>query len=162
MTFLKGEIYMESYTFRILQKDDIKEFNFIAEVHESLPAAWINNYIIDDEEVKKTIEELVKRHKGSQILCCIFENNDEIIGFIWAEVNEDNSEVVDIISLWTSENYRGQGIATKLKIQLEDWTKNKTNAKKISTTVSAKNKAMLALNQKLGYEINSYKMTKMI
>lgn len=94
-------ILMESYTFRILQKDDVKEFKFTAEVHESLPAAWINNYMINYEEVEKMIEELIKKHEGSQILCCVVENDNEIIGFIWVEVNEGNSEVVDIISLWT-------------------------------------------------------------
>lgn len=58
------------------------------------------------------------------------------------------------------EKYRGQGIASNFKIELEKWTKSETSAKNISTTVSAKNRNMIDLNKKLGYEIMYHKMIK--
>lgn len=147
---------------RKLNENDLKEFNFIAKIHESLPGAWIDNYTIDDEEVKITLKGLVEKHKTNDILCYIAEKDSKIISFIWAEINKSNLETVDIISLWTDEEYRGQGIASSLKIELEKWAKLETSAKSISTTVSAKNKSMINLNRKLGYEIMSYKMIKKI
>lgn len=153
---------MENYVLKKLVANDLREFKFIAEMHESLPKTWINNYIIDHEEIEKTVKKLIEKHKTSNILCCVVEDNNQIIAFIWAEINEKDNEVLDIKSLWTNKNYRERGVATKLKIELEKWAKAQTDARKISTTVSANNKAMVLLNQKLGYEINYYTMTKTI
>lgn len=153
---------MEDYTLRKLEGNNLKEFKFIAEIHESLPGAWIDNYTIDYEEIGKTVKSLVEKHKTGNILCYIAENNSKVIAFIWAEINENDKDVLDIFSLWTNQRYRGQGIATNLKIELERWAKAETNAKKISTTISAYNKNILLLNQKLGYEIKYHKMIKVI
>ncbi len=138
----------------------MKEFKFIAEIHESLPGAWVDNYNIDIEEIQKTIKRLIEKHKTDDIFCYIAENKSEIISFIWAEVNENDKDTIDIFSLWTDEKYRGQGIASNLKIELEKWAKSETSAKKIATTVSAKNRNMVDLNKKLGYEIIYHKMVK--
>ena len=153
---------MGNYKLRILDENNLTEFRFIAEIHESLPMGWINNYIISRKEIEESVQRLIERHKASDVLCCVAEDGNHVIAFIWAEINENDKEVLDIVSLWTNKDYRGQGIATKLKIELEKWAKVKTNSKKISTTVSANNKTMLLLNQKLGYDINYYKMTKTI
>lgn len=153
---------MNDYIIRRLEENDLREFRFISEIHESMPKAWVDNYIIDYEGIEKSVSRLIERHKTSDILCCVAKDNSQIIAFIWAEINDEDNEVLDIISLWTNKNYRGQGIATKLKIELERWAKAETNAKKISTTVNANNKSMVLLNQKLGYEINYYRMTKII
>lgn len=153
---------MEDYTLMKLEENNLKEFKFIAEIHESLPGAWIDNYTIDYKEIEETVKRLVEKHKTPNILCYIAENNGDVIAFIWAEINEKDKDVLDIFSLWTDQKYRGQGIATKLKIELERWAKAETNTKKISTTVSANNKNMVLLNQKLGYEIKYHKMIKII
>lgn len=153
---------MNDYIIRRLEENDLREFRFISEIHESVPKAWVDNYIIDYEGIERSVSGLIERHKTSDILCCVAEDNSQIIAFIWAEINDEDNEILDIISLWTNKNYRGQGIATKLKIELERWAKAETNAKKISTTVSTNNKSMVLLNQKLGYKINYYRMTKII
>lgn len=147
---------------RKLKETNLKEIRYITEIHESLPKAWIDNYIVDKDEIEKNARILTGKLKTSNAFCCIVEEKDQIISFIWAEVNRSNSKIVDIISLWTNESYRGEGIATKLKIELENWTRENTKAKKISTTVSSNNEKMINLNEKLGYEINYYKMTKSI
>ena len=138
----------------------MSEFSFIAKIHESMPGAWINNYTVAPEEVDKTIKRLVEKHKTNDILCLIAEKESSIISFIWSEINENNKEVLDIFSLWTDEKYRGQGIASNLKIELEKWAESETSAKKIVTTVNVNNKNMVSLNKKLGYEIIYHTMTK--
>lgn len=153
---------MDNCKVRKLGENDLKGFEFIAKIHESLPAAWIDNYAIDNIEIEKTARRLKDRHTTNDIFCSVVEDNDEIIAFIWAEINEEDNKILDIISLWTSQNYRRKGIATRLKLKLESWAKAQTDAKKISTTVSSNNKNMVQMNQKLGYEIKSYNMFKVI
>lgn len=131
-------------------------------MHESIPGGWIDNYSINTEEIEITIKRLVEKHKSHDIFCYIAEEDNIIISFIWAEINGNHKDTIDIFSLWTDEKYRGQGIASKLKIELEKWVKSETDAKKISTTVSVKNKGMIELNEKLGYKIMYHKMIKTI
>lgn len=153
---------METYILRKLKEKDLSEFRFIAQIHESIPEGWIDNYSINTEEIEITIKRLIEKHKTHDILCLVAEEDNIIISFIWAEINENDRETIDIFSLWTEEKHRGRGIASELKIELEKWVKSEINAKKISTTVSAKNKDMIALNKKLGYEIMYHKMIKKI
>lgn len=151
---------MLDYTVRKLGSEDLAAFRFIAEVHESLPAAWIDDYVVEPAEIEQSCERLAKKHKTGEIACLVAESNGEIVAFIWGEVHEQVKEVLNIISLWTKPEYRGQGIATKLKLMFEDWAKAETSAKKIVTTVSARNTGMVQLNQKLGYKITQHKMIK--
>lgn len=151
---------MINYVTRRLGAEDLSAFRFIAEVHESLPAAWVDDYVVEPKEVEKTVERLIDKHSSGRIACFIAEHGSEIIAFIWAEVHEQDESALSIFSLWTKPQYRGQGIATTLKHILEDWARTETNSKKIITTVSASNTKMVMLNQKLGYRIMYHKMTK--
>lgn len=151
---------MFAYTVRRLDAEDLAEFQFIAEVHESLPAAWIDEYVVVPGAVEQSSERLAEKHKTGEIACLVAENSGEIVAFVWGEVHEQDKEILNIISLWTKPQHRGQGIATELKLMLEDWGKAETSAKKIVTTVSASNRGMVHLNQKLGYRIAYHKMVK--
>ena len=153
---------MVDYAIRKLGREDPAAFRFMAEVHESLPAAWIDDYVVEPGAVEQSSARLAEKHKTGEIACLVAEKNGEIIGFVWAEVHEQEKEVLNIFSLWTNPQYRGQGIATKLKLMLENWAKAETSAKKIVTTVSARNRNMVQLNQRLGYEIVSHKMIKQL
>lgn len=151
---------MFSYTFRRLDAEDLAEFQFIAEVHESLPAAWIDDYVVESGGVEQSCERLAEKHKAGEIACFVAESSGETVAFVWGEVHEQDKEILNIISLWTKPQYRGQGIATELKLMLETWAKAETSAKKIITTVSASNTGMVLLNEKLGYKIAYHKMVK--
>ena len=65
------------------------------------------------------------------------------------------------MSLWTEEKFRGQGIATQLKQEMENWAK-KNHIKRIDTTINMKNTKMLSINEKMGYEIKYLRMEKII
>lgn len=151
---------MFDYTVRKLGPEDLVAFRFIAEVHESLPAAWIDDYVVEPGEVEQSCERLARKHKTGEIACLVAEHNGGIVAFVWGEVYEQDKEALNIISLWTNPQYRGQGIATRLKLMLEDWAKEETHATKIITTVSSSNTGMVLLNEKLGYKIMYHKMIK--
>lgn len=159
---MKGRDYVKDYSIRTLAENDLIMFEFIAAVHESLPAAWVKNYSVKTEDIEKSVQQFQSMHKTANILCCVAEVEGEIVSFIWAEVREQNPKAIQIISLWTHDAYRGKGIATTLKMELERWGEQHPTAEEIHTVVSAKNKAMLALNKKLGYETRYYKMVKTI
>lgn len=159
---LKGSDYVKDYSIRTLAEHDLIMFELIAAVHESLPSAWVKNYSVNTEEIEKSVQRLLSMHKTPNILCCVAEVKGEIVSFIWAEVSEQSPKTIQIISLWTHEAYRGKGIATTLKIELERWGEQHPTAEEISTVVSAKNTAMLALNEKLGYETRYFRMVKVI
>lgn len=139
---------------------DLAAFRFVAEIHEALPAAWINGYVVEPGEVEKSVARLVEKHRRAEIACLVVENDGEIVAFIWGEVSEQDNKALDIISLWTKPEHRGKGLATQLKLMLEDWAKAETKAEKIVTTVSAANSEMVQLNLKLGYKVAYHKMVK--
>lgn len=147
---------------RILNEHDLQELKFIADVHEQLPAGWIAKYEVNQEDIDKTFHRLITKQHANRIFCAIIEHEQKIISYIWAEISEKSQAVVDIMSLWTDEDYRRQGVATVLKIELEKWAKLQPNVKMINTMVSKKNSKMIELNEKLGYEINYYRMTKQL
>ncbi len=151
---------MKNYKMKRLTSKDVDILKFIAQIHESLPSAWIKDYTVSDDTVNKTTEELIYKHKKEQVFCSVIECNDAVISYIWAEVNKNNSKQIDIMSLWTDEKYRGLGHANKLKFALENWAKDEMSAEKIHTTVSNSNENMIQLNEKLGYKTEYYRMVK--
>ncbi|MCD8511717.1 MAG: GNAT family N-acetyltransferase [Bacillus sp. (in: Bacteria)] len=152
---------MEKYISKRLTHEDVNSLFFIAQTHEALPAAWVHNYEISNEAIKATANQLIDKHKDNTVFCTVIENDDDIISFIWAEQNSTISNQVDIISLWTKEDVRGQGLAKKLKNELEIWAKER-GASQIHTTVSKANTTMIRLNEELGYEVEYYRMYKHI
>ncbi|MBS4040130.1 MAG: GNAT family N-acetyltransferase, partial [Flavobacteriales bacterium] len=64
-----------------------------------------------------------------------------------------------ILSLYITEDFRGRGLATMLKKQLEEWCRQE-GVKTIQTTTHYKNYNMISLNEKLGYTPGMVFMTK--
>ncbi len=125
----------------------------ISKWHNETPRIWIKDYEPTEEEIWETIN----RMKSNECYIGIAED-ESILGFIWAEKQEDN---VMILSLYVDDSVRQKNIGTYLKEALEVWCKIE-GVKKIKTTVHSKNKKMLALNEKLGYEAKMVHMEKII
>lgn len=153
---------MKNERVRIVNENNLQELNFIAKIHEELPMGWINDYIVDPNDIEQTFHRLIKKQHEHAIFCGIIENKNKIVSFLWAELSEKNPSVLDIMSLWTDLEYRRQGLATKLKVELEKWAKKQQGIKEIHTTVSKKNEKMVELNEKLGYETSYYRMIKQV
>ena len=152
---------MINYSINLFNFNNDNEVEFICRRHLETPGIWIKDYSYSKEELKET--ELTFKENGQKdILIGLSAKLDTaIVGFIWAEKAIKKPDTVSIISLWTDPEFRKQGIATALKLELENVAKDK-GIKKIRTNVYSSNKSMLDLNLKLGYKITRYDLEKEI
>ncbi len=131
----------------------------IAKWHNLTPKLWISDYKASAEEIEETIQR-IKNTKNDDLYLAVAEDDEgHVQGFIWAHKQEKSKDSVMILSLYITENYRGHGEATNLKVMLEEWCRCE-GIKTIQTTVHYSNSSMLALNQKLGYVPGMVFMTK--
>ncbi|WP_078576606.1 GNAT family N-acetyltransferase [Salipaludibacillus agaradhaerens] len=151
---------MDNFTLKRVSENDKALINNIANIHENLPAAWIDNYHVSSEDINKTVEQLSAKRSANSLFCSIIEKNSNMMSYIWAEVNPKDAKQVDIISLWTDEAHRGQGYAKRLKVELERWALNEVKATSLHPVVSTKNSQMIKLNEGLGYHTRYVRMYK--
>lgn len=138
--------------FQVLETNTINEtIRLLARWHNETPKQWIQNYTFTEQDVISTVNRMVR---DTSVI--ILAEEDRPIGFIWGE--KQNQDLM-ILSLYVDENFRKHQVATDLKLQLETWCRN-NDIQKILTTVHSKNKNMLALNEKLGYEQKMIHMEK--
>lgn len=64
---------------------------------------------------------------------------------------QEDGRFVEVFQLWVSPNHRRNGIATKLKLKLEDFAKN-NSVNLIYTHTEEQNNHVIELNKKLGYK----------
>ncbi|WP_313340149.1 GNAT family N-acetyltransferase [Sedimentibacter sp.] len=131
----------------------------IAKWHNLTPKLWINNYKASNTDIDETVRRIKNTRNKDLFLAIAEDDENNIQGFIWAYKQEKVQDSVMILSLYTEEDYRGQGIATNLKNLLEEWCRFE-GIKTIETTVHYNNNSMIALNQKLGYAPGMLYMTK--
>lgn len=131
----------------------------IAKWHNLTPKIWIPDYKVSIADIEETVQKILNTKNEDLFLTIAEDKGGNIQGFIWACKQDEPQDTVMIISLYVVENHRGYGIATKLKILLEEWCKYE-GIKAIQTTVHYKNIDMLTLNKKLGYVTGMINMTK--
>ena len=131
----------------------------IAKWHNITPKLWIPDYKVTTAEIEETVLKIQNTRNEDLLLAVAEDELGHIQGFIWACKQEKSQDSVMILSLYVTEDYRGQGVATKLKKLLEEWCRLK-GIKTIETTVHYKNNSMMELNRKLGYTPGMVYMTK--
>lgn len=122
----------------------------IARWHNLTPKLWRADYKVSEKDVEETVNRIKNSQKKDLFLAIAEDEQDNVQGFIWACRKEEAQDSVLILSLYTAEEYRDQGIATNLKKMLEEWSRLE-GIKVIETTVHYTNKRMIDINQKLGY-----------
>lgn len=150
------------FKFRKLTDNDGGYFRKIAEIHESLPLIWIENYTISEKETKEFEEQLIKRHGEKQAHCEIVEVGNEMVAYLWAETDKKDPEMIYIWSIWVAEQYRKNNLASSLIKNLEKFSKTLNNIKRIIFTTSANNLPIKITSEKLGYTIKYYEWEKNI
>ncbi|MDH8679739.1 GNAT family N-acetyltransferase [Fusibacter bizertensis] len=142
-----------------LEDSDIEQILLkLSKWHNLTPKIWTENYVASDEDIKETIER-IKSTKNSDLFLGIARDEDDITGFIWGQKQENPENSVMIQSLYVEKRYRNIGVASKLKKNFEVWCQSE-GINSIVTTVHYKNKNMLELNRKLGYEPGMVYMRK--
>lgn len=131
----------------------------IAKWHNLTPKLWMPDYRVSNIDIEKTVQR-IKNTKNEDLFLTIAEDNQgQVQGFIWAYKQEKPQDSIMILSLYTTEDYRRCGVATNLKLLLEEWCRHE-GIKTIQTTTHYNNHNMMALNQKLGYTPGMVYMTK--
>ena len=130
----------------------------IAKWHNLTPKLWISDYEVSTIDIEETVQKIQNTRNEDLLLVIAEDDQRHIQGFIWACKQEKSQESVMILSLYVTEDYRGKGVATNLKILLEEWCR----LEGIKTTVHYKNNSMMALNRKLGYTPGMVHMVKKI
>ncbi len=133
----------------------------ISKWHNLTPKLWMPEYIVTEVEIEEAVQR-IKNTKAEDLFLMVAEDDEkQVRGFIWAYRKENQQDSIMILSLYITEEFRGRGIATQLKQQLEEWCKSK-GINTIHTTTHYNNHSMLELNQKLGYLPGMVSMTKVL
>jgi len=131
----------------------------IAKWHNLTPKLWVVDYRASTVDIEETVQR-IKSTKSEDLFLAIAEDyQGHVQGFIWAYKQDKPQDSVIILSLYIAEGYRGKGIATNLKLLLEEWCRLE-GIETIQTTVHYNNNSMITLNQKLGYNSGMLYMTK--
>ncbi len=145
--------------YRSVNKQDTKEMRFIAEVDSKIPLAYDRHFPWSEDSITDRLGYYANLNDDDHFE--VAEFGSEIIGFhiIKAIPITSTFWAGSIVTLWVREGLRGKGIASNLKKRGEEWAK-KRNLQQLQTTVHAQNKAMLAINEKSGFELSQYLLRK--
>lgn len=131
----------------------------IAKWHNLTPKLWVPNYKAYETDIEETIKIILDTEKEDLFIGIAEDEQGKIQGFIWVDRQKECKDKVMILSLYVTEDHRKYGVATNLKMLLEEWCRAQ-GIKSIRTTVHYTNHNMLVLNQKLGYTPGMVNMTK--
>ena len=131
----------------------------IAKWHNLTPKLWVPDYRVTNADIEKTMQRIQNTRNEDLFLAVAEDDQGQAQGFIWAYKQEEPQDSIMILSLHTTEEYRRYGVATNLKVLLEEWCRHE-GIKTMQTTVHYNNHNMMALNKKLGYTPGMVYMTK--
>lgn len=126
----------------------------IARIDNEIPTAFDPDHVPDDNMLLGRLDHYSK-FKESDFFQAVFEG-EKLIAFHMAH-SMGNGEIGRILTLWVHSSYRNCGLGKKLKELGIDWARSQ----KISilyTSVHPKNKRMLDINEKNGFEIQAIEM----
>ncbi len=139
---------------------DPAELHRLAEIHESAPLNWDPEYVVTEERIQIWVRKLEKTKTDPQYCYLVARIAGELVGTHWLEViDEDGRSVAHITSLWVHNDFRRQGIATRLKQLGEEWALGQ-GVEAVKTQVFFANTRMIAFNQSLGFEAGHVEMEK--
>lgn len=153
---LETEKNFESLKIRDINFDDEAELKTLAKLYVSVPLSWDSNYSFTEETVQKNYDWLLA--KKDCLKCLVVTDQSKIVG-IHILIKEHSSENCSIKTLWLEDQFRKQGIGSRLKQVGEDWAKA-VGAKKMVTQVMSNNPAMFEINKKKGFFLTKFEMEK--
>jgi RimJ/RimL family protein N-acetyltransferase len=151
---------MVEIKFRSVDLNNVSEMQMIAEIDMTIPALYDSSFQVNQKTISDRLEQLQKCKEDDFFL--VVENmQNEIVGYHFLnKMDHPNGlPVAQVQTLWIKPEYRKKGIATELKRRAETWARE-MKLDHISTFVSNRNPAMLALNESLGYEVYGFKLRK--
>lgn len=152
--------------FREINIEDFEEVKMLVITHEyswrdSDPESFIARSDEKRNEVTKWYMRDFKKENSNNFGFVALEGSVMVGSHLLEIWKIDGVRACHIHGLWVHENYRGRGIAHKLKKMGEDWAKKK-NCVLMDSNVKVTNESMIALNKKMGYEIARFNFRKKI
>jgi GNAT superfamily N-acetyltransferase len=140
-----------SLIFRNVNKTDISELRFIGEADARIPLAYDPNYKFAETAIDTRLD--YYSQLATDDFFEVVVNGDAVVAFhiVKKMPFPPNLQIGNIVSLWGHPDYRGQGMAAKLKTKAEEWGK-KGGLAFMQTNVHKNNQRMLEMNQGNGYE----------
>lgn len=117
----------------------------VAQIHERIPLTWDPSKSISEDKIYYTAQKMISSYPN-QIFIIVENEFKKIVGFHWVKGDLNEARV---LSTWVDPNYRGQGLASKLKSEGENLIRQKFSL--VTSKVHKKNKRMIKLNLKFGY-----------
>jgi ribosomal protein S18 acetylase RimI-like enzyme len=116
----------------------------------------VMSFLIDKDKGAFIVEDTKLNKPIGMIMYSIVNRDSEIPYTIYNELDrgvfQKDGRFLEIFQLWVNEKYRRLGLATKLKLRLEEEAKlHKVNL--IYTHTEEENHHVLELNRKLGYKV---------
>jgi GNAT superfamily N-acetyltransferase len=148
-------------SFRRANTSNLEEIRLIAEIDSRIPPKHDSDFRFDEETVQKEMNFMLKKVSDQDFFEVAIDSRDQIIGFHLIKKDPYIRDLFagNIYTLWVSPEYRRNGIGSTLKHRGEDWAR-KSGLDHINTWINTKNQKSISLNEKLGYEITSYKLRK--
>lgn len=147
---------IEVISLRLISIDETDVLMEIAKLHETIPMEYDSNYKVTnlDVELRYASLQLLMQNKNDLIMVV---ESDCLQAFTWFNIGT----TLHIKSTYVYPECRRQGIAMQLKLALEDIAMSH-GIHVITSEVSALNKKMQRLNEKLNYRYQGNIMTKSI
>lgn len=115
-----------------------------------------------EEQRDKTAKHFMKVYKEQtqkEQGLCAFDGTRMVGSHVLEIYHIDGKLACHIHGLWIDSEYRGKGIASKLKEMGEKWAIEK-GCSLMDSNVRVTNESMIALNKKMGYEITRFNFRK--
>ncbi|MBN2383007.1 GNAT family N-acetyltransferase [bacterium] len=138
-------------------------FSFIAQHFEETIALW-EDYQVSSKSVQGRKDQLKKWIADDKVHLTVAVCKDEdVVGFNSLFITNDYSGNAygKIVILYVLPEHRGKMIAASLKREGESWLKSR-GITKVVTEIDAKNRRMLEISEKAGFQIKSYTFEKQI
>ena len=149
-------------SYRSVDLNNSKEMAEIAATDMTIPALFDSLFTVNEKTIAERLNQLMK-FKPDDFFEAAISSDGKIVGYhALTQFNTPHGLMAaDVQTLWVDPDFRQKGIAKTLKARGEEWAKVR-GLHHISTFVSAKNKKMLTLNEKNGFELVGYNMRKLI
>ncbi len=149
--------------FRPLNINDDNEIQLIAEIDAYLPFEYDPDYKLDTDSVYDCYLRLKKYFQDypTYIFILGWDQNQIVAAHFVIMKEQKKKKIASVLITWVHKDYRGKGLAKKMKIDGEAWAK-KHGAEEMSTHVHQNNQKMYEINLKAGYKPLFINLTKKI
>jgi len=80
------------------------------------------------------------------------ERDGELVGMVWAKVDADDPDTVNLYQMWVAPACRGQGVARALLDGAVGWARSR-GARMVGLGVNCANRSAVALYERAGFRV---------